>query len=141
MLRNIALILLSSFALLLFRDVVVTYGTYLKVEKSIEQALDAAIVAGTKEIDNQRGGLKVDVDAAREALRVSLIQNLNLNSEMANDLLHGSTLDVYLKYSGEIPRIEAQFDTRIDLIAGKWLGLSVWPLTVKKHTPYLSEFI
>lgn len=141
MLRNIALLLFASFALLVLRDITLTYSSYLKIEKSVEQALDAAVIAGSEEIDNQRGNLKLDLPAARSALEESLIVNMNLNGELENDLMKGSTIEVNLRYNGEIPRIEAQFSTHIDLIAGKWLGLDAWPITVKKHTPYLAEFI
>lgn len=141
MLRNIALLLFASIGLLLLRDVVFTYHVYLKIEKSVEQGLDAAIVASSEDADNQRGGLKINMPVANEALKEALILNMDLNSKLESDIMQESSLHANISYHGKLPRLEARFDTKIELVTGKWLGLPAWPLMVKKHTPYLAEFI
>lgn len=140
MFRNLALILFGAFALYFLADFLVVYNAHVKIEKAVEQALDGAIIASTKETDNQRGRLALNEALAREAAHTILKRNLKLNDDLSNDFFSSGNLSVSLAYLGTIPRIEAQFDTRVKLVAGKIFGLDSYQLAVKRHTPYLGEF-
>ncbi|MGN8771604.1 hypothetical protein ACTNDP_18180 [Paenibacillus barengoltzii] len=140
MFRNLALILFGAFALYFLSDFLVVYNAHVKIEKAVEQALDGAIIASTKETDNQRGRLALNEALAREAAHTILKRNLKLNDDLSNDFFSSGNLSVSLAYLGTIPRIEAQFDTRVKLVAGRILGFNSYPLTIKRHTPYLGEF-
>lgn len=140
MFRNLALILFGAFALYFLADFLVVYNAHIKIEKAVEQALDGAIIASTKETDNQRGRLAINESLAKGATHSILRSNLKLDVTLSNDFFSDSSLSVSLAYLGTVPRIEAQFDTRVKLVAGKIFGLESYPLTVKRHTPYLGEF-
>jgi hypothetical protein len=140
MFRNLALILFGAFALFFLTDFLVVYNAHLKIEKAVEQALDGAIIASTQEIENQRGRLELNETVAVGTVRNILTDNLKLNADLTNKHFSDSVLKATVTYLGVIPRIEAQFDTKVQLIAGKILGLDSFPLTITRHTPYLGDF-
>lgn len=140
MFRNLALILFGAFALFFLTDFLVVYNAHLKIEKAVEQALDGAIIASTQEVENQRGRLELNENVAVGAAHNILKDNLKLNADLTNKHFSDSVLKATVTYLGVIPRIEAQFDTKVQLIAGKIFGLDSFPLTITRHTPYLGEF-
>lgn len=143
MFRNLALILFGAFALFFLTDFLVVYNAHIKIEKAVEQALDGAIIAGVEEIEHQRGRLELNESIAQRTVHNILKTNLKLNTDLTNDFFSNSHLVTtisYLNTASKVPRIEAQFDTRVKLVAGKIFGLESYPLTVKRHTPYLGEF-
>ena len=143
MFRNLALILFGAFALFFLADFLVVYNAHIKIEKAVEQALDGAIIAGVQKAENQRGRLELSEPIAKDTVYSIVKSNLKLNTNLTNDYFSNSNLKTtvsYLNTTSKAPRIEAQFDTRVKLVAGKIFGLESYPLTVKRHTPYLGEF-
>ncbi|MDY7989824.1 hypothetical protein UY536_03410 [Paenibacillus polymyxa] len=141
MIRTMAIIILAAVGLIFVRDIGVTYMAYLKIEKAVEQSLDAAIVAATEDMERQRGHLRLDQDSAQQTISSKLQGNLNLDRHLNNTFFHSSSLQVGITYAGDMPRIEMEYRTHLELGAGKMFGLDAWPLTVKKKTPYLAEFM
>lgn len=143
MFRNLALILFGAFALFFLADFLVVYNAQIKIEKAVEHALDGAIIAGVQQVENQRGRLELSEPVAKDTVYSIVKSNLKLNTDLTNDYFSNSNLRMtvsYLNTASRVPRIEAQFDTRVKLVAGKIFGLESYPLTVKRHTPYLGEF-
>ncbi|WP_270620087.1 hypothetical protein [Paenibacillus macerans] len=141
MFRTMFLMLFSCVALVVVRDVGVAYAGYLKIEKSVEQSLDAAIIAATEDMERTKGFLRIDKNAARETIATMLQSNLKLNGALENTHFHDSLLNVELGYTSNIPRIEVEYKTHVNFSAGQMFGVPTWEVSVKKHTPYLSEFI
>ncbi|MGG1878806.1 hypothetical protein ABDI30_14700 [Paenibacillus cisolokensis] len=140
MFRNLALILFGAFALFFLADFLVVYNAHIKIEKAVEQALDGAIIVGVQEPENQRGRLEMNESVAKGTVQSILKTNLKLNADLTNDHFLNSDLRTFVTYLGTVPRIEAEFDTEVKLFAGRMFGLDAYPLTIKRHTPYLGEF-
>lgn len=141
MFRNLALIIFGAFALFFLADFLVVYNAHVKIEKAVEHALDGAIIAGVQEVENQRGRLELNESVAKETVHSILKTNLKLNADLTNDHFLNSDLKTSVTYlEAKVPRIEAEFDTEVKLVAGRMFGLDSYPLTIKRHTPYLGEF-
>ncbi|ALP37972.1 hypothetical protein ASL14_19055 [Paenibacillus sp. IHB B 3084] len=141
MIRTMAMIILAAVGLIFVRDLGVVYTGYFKMEKAAEQSLDAAIVAASGDIERQHGQLRLNQNVAERTVSATIQSNLNVDSHLNNTFFHSSSLQVGITYKGDLPRIEMEYRTHVDLVAGKMFGVDAWPLTVKKKTPYLAEFL
>lgn len=140
MIRNLTLVFLGAFLLLLVSDFLIVYTSQIKIERAVDQGLDAAIIAGTQIGEHQRGYLRLDMNIAKSALKKVIQSNLDLDNEMSNNHYSESQLHSQVVYLAEIPRIEAEFKTKVKLVSGSLFGIKEWPVTVRKQTPYLAQF-
>lgn len=137
MFRNMALIIFGAFALCFLIDFLNITLTQMQIEKSLADGLDAAIIASTEEYQHQRGNQELDMVAAEQALRSSLKQTLSKKFVSSN--LHVSV--TYLTGTNRTPRLESTFNTKIKLIAGRLFGITDYPMSITRKTPYLGEFM
>lgn len=138
--KGIAAFLFGLIFVLVSVDVTSAYFTYNRLSKSLDQALDSAIVAGTQETEHQRGFVRLDEGETERAVRKALIENMKLDSAMESNRLSDSDLEVKLTYQGDVPRIEVQFSTHIKIVSGSLFG-ETYPAKIRKKTPFLAEFI
>jgi hypothetical protein len=131
---------IGLFFLILINDIMLINGSYIKIERAVGQAIDSGIIEGTEAEDYQRGYVRLDEAKARLAAREILIDTLKLNPSLENDLFKKSDFDFKLTYLGDTPRIEAEFLTEVSFVAGKLFGVGTFPISIKKKTPYLTEF-
>lgn len=144
MFRNMALILFGAFALCFLIDFLNITLTQMQIEKSLADGLDAAIIASTEEYQHQRGNQELDMVAAEQALRSSLKQTLKLDAGLNSKKFVSSNLHVsvtYLSGTNRTPRLESTFNTKIKLIAGRLFGITDYPMSIARNTPYLGEFM
>lgn len=138
--KLIGLLLFGLFGVVLTNDVLVVTSTYERLEKTMNQSIDSAIIAASKEEDYQFGEVRVDEMTAYQAGRQIFIDTLSLDSNLVNDHYKDSEFDLFVTYTGNKPRIEAEFRTSVDVVSGKILGLPTYPISVKKKTPYLVNY-
>lgn len=115
-------------------------ATYYKIEKTLNHALDAAIIKGSVTDDAMRGYVRLDENLSREAAKNTLIDTLKLNGVLENNHYQDASFHLAIEYLGDVPRIEAEYRVHIDFFAGKLVGLNGYEIAVKKKTPYLSLY-
>lgn len=140
MIQILKWILIGSFFLLLAVDVISVYSSYVKIERALNQALDAGLVAGNQAYEAQLGFARMDLGKARDSARDVMRETLRLDSNFNSDSYRNSTLTVDLVYTNNNPRLEAVYSTHIMIISGKLFGYDGIPITVAKKTPYLMEY-
>lgn len=138
--KILSFIYVSFIFLVIGANVFYADTAYYKIEKTLNQALDAAIIDGSVTDDAMRGYVRLDEDLARGAAREILIKTLNLDSGLENSHFKSANFTLQIEYLGDTPRIEAEYRAQIDFFAGKLVGLNGYELTVKKRTPYLSLY-
>jgi hypothetical protein len=139
-----ALIIFGAFALCFLTDFLNITMSQMQIEKAVADGLDAAIIASTEEYQHQRGNQELDMVAAEQALRSTLQKNLKLESSLNNKNFVSSDLHVsvtYLSGTNRTPRLESTFNTKIKLIAGRLFGITDYPMSITRKTPYLGEFM
>lgn len=144
MFRNMALIIFGAFALCFLTDFVNITLTQMQIEKAIADGLDAAIIAATEENQHQRGNQELDMIAAEQAMRSTLQKTLKLDSSLNSKKFLSSGMQVsvtYLSGTNRIPRLESTFNTKITLISGRIFGITDYPMSITRKTPYLGEFM
>jgi|GEM_PF-5303083 len=138
MMKLLGVIIFSMFGILLLTDVLTIYTTKFKLENAISQAVDAAYISSTQEEDFKRGFVTIDEAEAEHTIRMQLINNLKLNSNMENDIYKNSVVNVNTHYdSDDNPRIEAEFKTQVTIISGKVVGIDTFPVEISKKTPFI----
>lgn len=143
-------LLLSLFLLILMFDTYLFFSSIGNFRDALDQALDAAIVAGVDDPDSQHGQMSVNYGAALAAAEACLKKNLKLDDNLCNQFYAKSnfTLEVRLNSennftmennSGNI--LEGNFSTHIQLLCMKMLGLGGFPYSISKTQDFLSSYI
>lgn len=140
MIKTIFSIFFATFALFVFVDVSTVWYAYTAIGKTMAQAVDAGLIRGGIQEDLRTGYARLDLDLARSAVRDTIQTNLKLNNQLESKGYTNSSLQTDLKYFNNQPRLEAEFKTHVTLVAGRLVGLSSYPVTVTKKTPYLAIY-
>jgi len=132
-------ILLSLFLLILMFDTYLYFSTVSNFRDALDQALDAAIIAGIDDLDTQHGKIAIDYNLAEEAAKSCLKDNLKLDEQLSNIFYANS--EFVLEINSEGTLIQGKFTTKIQLLCLKIFNLPALPYSIGKTQDYLSSYI
>jgi len=132
-------ILLSLFLLILMFDTYLYFSSVSNFRDALDQALDAAIVAGIHDEGTKHGEIKVEFSLAEEAALTSLRENLKLDAELSNTFYLDSVFLLEINTEGTL--VQGKFTTKIQLLCLRMLNLQALPYSISKTQDYLSSYI
>ena len=132
-------ILLSLLLLILMFDTYLYFSSVSNFRDALDQALDAAIIAGIDVQDSQHGKISIKYNLAQEAARTCLRENLKLDEQLNNIFYTNS--EFILEINSEGTLVQGKFTTKIQLLCLKMLNLPALPYSISKTQDYLSSYI
>lgn len=142
-------LLLSLFLLILMFDTYVFFSSVGNFRDALDQALDAAIVAGIDDEDSRHGQLSLNYHMAYHAAEKTLKKNLKLDENMRNRFYDARFTLLVKQREGEggVRQqqngyiLEGQFTARIELLCLKVLGIGSLPYSVSKTQDFLNTYV
>lgn len=143
-------LLLSLFLLILMFDTYVFFSSVGNFRDALDQALDAAIVAGIDDEDSRHGQLSLNYHMAYHAAEKTLKKNLKLDENMRNLFYDKSSFTLLVKQregEGGVRQqqngyiLEGQFTAWIELLCLKVLGIGSLPYSVRKTQDFLNTYV
>jgi Flp pilus assembly protein TadG len=132
-------ILLSLFLLILMFDTYLYFSSVSNFRDALDQALDAAIIAGIDDLDTQHGKITIDSNRAEEAAKNCLKENLKLDAQLSNAFYSDSNFVLEINSEGTL--VQGKFTTKIQLLSLKMFNLPALPYSIGKTQDYLSSYI
>ncbi len=118
-------------------EIGIIFTTYNKINTSIGQALDAAIIAGVKPELATKGQLYIDTTVAEQKAKEIFVENLGLDPvTLENDIMKKTTFDIKIHQdntSGSKPYVDATANTSVAIASPTFFGQPVVPITVRKY--------
>ena len=132
-------ILLSLLLLILMFDTYLYFSSVSNFRDALDQALDAAIVAGIDVQDTQHGKILIEYNLAEEAAKICLRENLKLDEQLSNIFYSNSKFILEINAEGTL--VQGKFATEIQLLCLKMINLPALPYSISKTQDYLSSYI